>query len=190
MRSTTLLGQKALTQAGRLFGLLVQCPLPTKHKPSHCLGNHAGSVCVQCHQRSTSTPSHHLLHASRWKPCTWRPSVHLFCIAQTVWTRQTKGQISTGLLKFRRKFHKLTLTRHTSGVESISGDCLMKLMREGQVFAMLSSTQRVVAPSMDQQSKIARVISQSSVCYVTPYLCFDIIASMSSVRIYDVELKH
>lgn len=163
----------------------VQTHLLIQSLSSHCLGNHAGSVCLQCHQRSTSTPSHHLLHSSRWKPRMWRPSVHLFCIAQTVWTRQIKGQISTGLLKFHKKFHKLTLTRHTSGVESISGDCLMKLMREGQVFATLSSTQRVVAPSKDQQSKTARVISQSSVCYVTPYLCF--ISSISSLQCLQYE---
>ena len=61
----------------------------------------------QCHQESTLTPSPLLLHASRWEPHMQRSSVHLLCVSQRhggwnqksqIWTHQTKGQISTGLM--------------------------------------------------------------------------------------------
>ena len=58
-------------------------------------------------QQSTPTPSHILLHAPRWKPHMRRSSIHLLCVSQIrsgwnqksqIWTHQTKGQISTGLM--------------------------------------------------------------------------------------------
>ena len=54
---------------------------------------------------TSKSPSH--LHASRWEPHMWRSSVHLLCVSQryggwnqkyNIWTHQTKGQISTGLM--------------------------------------------------------------------------------------------
>ena len=57
------------------------------------------------------TPSHLLLHASRWEPQMRRSSVHLVCISQRhcgwnqksqIWTHQTKGQIPTGLMSIAR----------------------------------------------------------------------------------------
>ena len=62
----------------------------------------------QCHQQSTPTPSHHLLHASRWQPHMRRSSIHLLCISQRnsfwkkeIWLRP-KGHISTGLKSIAR----------------------------------------------------------------------------------------
>ena len=61
----------------------------------------------QCQQQSTPTPSHLLLHASRWESHMRRSSVHLLCVSQRlssvnqksqIRTHQTKGQISTGLM--------------------------------------------------------------------------------------------
>uniref|UniRef100_A0A4W5K2X4 Cell adhesion associated, oncogene regulated n=1 Tax=Hucho hucho TaxID=62062 RepID=A0A4W5K2X4_9TELE len=59
--------------------------------------------------QNTPTPSHLLLHASRWEPHMRRSSAHLLCISQRhsgwnqksqIWTHQTKGQISTSLMSF------------------------------------------------------------------------------------------
>ena len=81
---------------------------------AECCGSHAGLVCFefqinhrQCHQQSTPTTSHLLLHASWWEPDMQRSSVHLLCVSQRhggwnqkskIWTHQTKGQISTSLI--------------------------------------------------------------------------------------------
>ena len=37
---------------------------------------------LTCHQQSTPTPSHLLLHASRWEPHMRRSSVQLLCVSQ------------------------------------------------------------------------------------------------------------
>ena len=69
-----------------------------------CILNKSDSV-------TSKTPSHHHLHASRWEPHLRTSSVHLFSISQRhggwnqksqIWTRQTKGQISTGLKSITR----------------------------------------------------------------------------------------
>ena len=48
------------------------------------------------------TPSHLLLHASRWELHIQKSSVHLLCFSQRhcgqIWTNQTKRQIPTGLM--------------------------------------------------------------------------------------------
>ena len=54
----------------------------------------------QCHQQSTPTLSHLILHASQWEPQMLRSSVHQFCFS---WRhRGHSGQISTGLMSIAR----------------------------------------------------------------------------------------
>jgi hypothetical protein len=39
-------------------------------------------ITAECHRQSTPTPSHLLLHASRWEPHMRRSSVYLLCVSQ------------------------------------------------------------------------------------------------------------
>uniref|UniRef100_A0A8C7I0N3 NFKB activating protein n=1 Tax=Oncorhynchus kisutch TaxID=8019 RepID=A0A8C7I0N3_ONCKI len=72
---------------------------------------HSITLLVAMLVNVTSKAPSHLLHASRWEPHMRRSSVHLLCVSQRhngwnqksqIWTHQTKGQISTGLMSIAR----------------------------------------------------------------------------------------
>ena len=75
--------------------MLVKCALNSKY------------ITDSVTSKKKNTPSHFLLHASRREPHMRRSSVHLIYVSQRhggwnqkyqIWTHQTKGQISTGLM--------------------------------------------------------------------------------------------
>ena len=89
---TLLLHQITLTQPRGVLGHCpvdkqIIVPLRTNQMGWHITRNAVVAMLVKCalNSKSTPSPSHLLLHASRWEPHMRRSSVHLLCVSQ-IWT--------------------------------------------------------------------------------------------------------
>uniref|UniRef100_A0A8C8IKG0 Metastasis associated 1 family, member 2 n=1 Tax=Oncorhynchus tshawytscha TaxID=74940 RepID=A0A8C8IKG0_ONCTS len=80
-----------------------ECEYMDTHEHTHALYIY---IYTYTHTHFLKAPSHHLLHASRWEPHMQTSSVRRLYVSQRhgwnykspIWTHQTKGQISTGLM--------------------------------------------------------------------------------------------